>query len=1008
MTMPLSVLGRREPYPERLTILDLLGASVVAYPRRTAVRFADKCVTYRELNRMANALAVVLKGSGLKRGDIVAVLIGNSLELPIAWLAAIKLGAVLVPFDPAWPPERIIQGLHHIGARVALTVPASANLCRHAIVVQLEALESDDDRILLEQLSPDDLIYGFFTSGSTGTPKCALNYHRGLTNRFCYMTRHFSDCERKTVLLNSRHVFDSAVWQLLWPLTVGGEVIIPAQAGHLDLMQTIAAIERYGVTMTDFVPSIFNVLAELAQADANIRSKLASLRWLLIGGEEINVKAVSKFRRVLPHVRLTNTYGPTEAAIGMIFHDIGEDDNNEIPLGQPIHNTFVTILDENLRVVPVGSIGEICISGECLGAGYLNDPEKTKSAFIESAPHGIPYKTLYRTGDLGYQDGRRRIHFAGRLDTQVKVNGIRVELGEIEHALLRHESVREAVVLAVADASSERKKLCAFVVLHALTAVDRLREHVRGLLPNYLVPAEIHLLLELPLTPNGKVDRAALAASLKCSVVQKAGEARSLSKLEVSLLEIFRRLVASEIDIDDDFFEKGGDSLSALEVVLAVKAEAGVDLLVSDIYAHPTARTLARILTRATPKRKRVEAEAWQADISLVQGISVPDRKKAAPPQQILITGATGFVGAHLLSALLQSAPMRVFALVRAPDDASAFARCRAALERHDLWQDAFMGKLSAISGDLCKPRLGVADATWAAMEQNIDSIVHCGAMVDFLRTYDEHRPPNVLGTLEVVRLATAGCGKHVHYISTLSTFESGPCPPAGLADIGLRSDARSERSLTGYVQSKLVGEHFIKTVQAAGLTAHVYRLGEVGPSLVTRTPNERSFLTLLLKSCIHLRAYPSMQLSFECTPVNAVAELIARCVRDGIGGTLDIFQKKPLSFDQVVHAITAMGIVLQPVSYQTVTEALRRQSSVNDAPRELKLLRTLLSRHSDCQSLMSEFNETHQVCVDEGFQRFIERNEIVFPRLDEAALACAVIERSSARLVAGKMRVRA
>src|SRR5262249_29458552 len=371
--------------------------------------------------RRSNTLASILQTKGLQKGDIIAVLVGNSLELPIAWLAAIKLGAVLVPFDPAWPPERIKQGLDQIGARVLLMTGNARNdigTRTNVVIARYDELESSDDRIVFERLLPDDLIYGFFTSGSTGIPKCALNYHRGLMNRFCYMSWHFRECGRKTILLNSRHVFDSAVWQLLWPLTIGGEVIIPSQAGHLNLARAIDIIHRYAVTMTDFVPSIFNILAELAEADPAVATKLAPLRWLLIGGEEINVKAVAKFRRVLPHVRLTNTYGPTEAAIGMIFHDIGENDATEIPLGCPIDNTFVAILDEELSVVPVGQVGEICISGECLGAGYLNDPEKTRMVFIDNSLPTIPYRKLYRTGDLGRQDESGRIHFAGRLDAQ--------------------------------------------------------------------------------------------------------------------------------------------------------------------------------------------------------------------------------------------------------------------------------------------------------------------------------------------------------------------------------------------------------------------------------------------------------------------------------------------------------------------------------------------------------------------------------------------------------------
>ena len=986
-----------------MKILDLFGETVKNRPEAVAIRFGDRRMTYGDLNRKSAALASILHARGTRKGDVVAVLIGNCLELPIAWLAVIKLGAVLVPFDPAWPDERTKQGLDRIGARTVLAdrnVPADIVTRADVVVASYEELDSSDDGITFERPAADDLVYGFFTSGSTGQPKCALNYHRGLMNRFCYMTRHFRACESKTVLLNSRHVFDSAVWQLLWPLTIGGDVVIPAQAGHLDLMKTVDTIHRYSVTMTDFVPSIFNVLTELAQSDPTVAAKLAPLRWLLIGGEEINGKAVAKFRRLLPDIRLTNTYGPTEAAIGMIFHDIGEHDTVEIPLGAPIDNTFVAILDDDLRVVPVGQIGEICISGDCLGAGYLNDPEKTGTAFIDNPLPAIPYGKLYRTGDLGRQDRDGRIHFAGRVDTQVKVNGVRIELSEIEHALLRHEAVAEAVVLAVGERPQDRKRLCAVVVPRAEVSAGRLKSHLSMLLPEYMIPSEILLLPALPLTMNGKADRAALAASLRRPPNPAAAAPRELSQLETQLLHHFRCALANcHIGVDDDFFQQGGDSLSALEAILAINADVAVDLQLADIYAFPSVRKLAQSLIQAATIHRTKTRGNWQADAILADGFSVPAPSRTTPPEAILLTGATGFLGAHVLSALLQSTSARVTALVRAADQSAAFQRCRSALERYDLWDDSFLDNLSILNGDLSKPKLGAPDAVWKDMTRNMHSIVHCGAMVDFLRSYDEHRPHNVMGTIELIRLATTHCKKHLHYISTLSVFDVRELEQAGplIADF----DARmlTHRELSGYVQSKLIGEHFVRKLQARGLETHVYKLGEVGPSLTTGAPNDRSFLTMLLKSCVQLGIYPKIPLSFECAPVDAIANVVARCVSAGIaaGGSLHVFQQEPLSFDQVVDAMSAAGIALHPVSYAAFLEALEQRSLVRGAARELKLLRILLSRYSDCEALAADFSEAHWSFGQEGFDKLIQNNGIGFPKIDEVALVQAVIGRSSA-----------
>src|SRR5262249_36359489 len=233
-----------------------------------------------------------------------------------------------------------------------------------------------------------------------------------------------------------------------------------------------------------------------------------------------------------------------------------------------------------------------------------------------------------------------------------------------------------------------------------------------------------------------------------------------------------RSLAKYDIDLDDDFLQNGGDSLSALELILGIRTEANVDLPVSDIYTYPTVRRLAQSLTQGAAIRPSKGSGNWKADVTLVEGISVPARIGATPPKEILLTGATGFLGAHLLSALLRSTSARITALVRAADETAAFQRCRSALERHGLWEDAVIKNLSVLKGDLSKPKLGVTPVLWKYLTHNIDSIVHCGAMVDLLRSYNEHRPHNVLGTIELIKLATTYFKKHLHYISTFSLFD--------------------------------------------------------------------------------------------------------------------------------------------------------------------------------------------------------------------------------------------
>ncbi|MDQ3402550.1 MAG: amino acid adenylation domain-containing protein, partial [Actinomycetota bacterium] len=508
--------GRAYPYPTDRTILRLYEDWVVRTPDSPALTFGETTLSYRDLDRRANALAEILRGRGVGLGDFVPLVMRNGLDLPVSIIALMKLGAPFVPIDDLWPAERLAAMIEsvrpvavlHDGAVDAAALPESLRL-----KVDIDTLGERESADFGVPAGMTDLIYGFYTSGSTGLPKCTLNIHRGLLNRFLYMTRRFGDRSDQVVLQNSRHVFDSSIWQLLWPLTNGAQVVVPHRGGVLDLSVTIDTIHRHGVTMTDFVPSIFNTLVDLLAAEPALVERLASMRTILIGGEEINTGAVQRFRAMLPRVGIINTYGPTEASIGSVFHTVTDADHESIPIGKPIDNTYVVVLDERHDLVAPGTVGEIYIGGDCLGLGYLNDPEKTASVFIDNPFPEIPGDRLYRTGDLGTWRPDAHLVFLGRQDQQIKIGGVRVELSEIELAMQTHPLVREAKVIVRGKAdTADTKILIAFLTGDsALTQADA-RAHARATLPPYLVPKQFVVLDHMPLTPNGKADRKALTA----------------------------------------------------------------------------------------------------------------------------------------------------------------------------------------------------------------------------------------------------------------------------------------------------------------------------------------------------------------------------------------------------------------------------------------------------------------------------------------------------------------
>ncbi|WP_188316616.1 non-ribosomal peptide synthetase [Solihabitans fulvus] len=922
--------GRRVFYPQDRTVLQLFEDRARRQPDAPAVTFGDRTLTYGRLNRLANTLAGRLREAGVGRGDLVPLLLRNGFELPLSMLAAMKLAAPFVPFDDLWPGDRLDRMIETLRPTVLVCSPATEPRpgWPATLSVDVDDLAERDSDDHGSPAGMDDLIYGFYTSGSTGLPKCTLNIHRGLLNRFGYMTRAFSDRTDEVVLQNSRPAFDSSLWQLLWPLTTGSQVVIPDRAGILDLAATTALIKRHGVTMTDFVPSIFNTLVEMLDATPELAGELRSLRRLLIGGEEINTGAVQRFRRLLPQVRITNTYGPTEASIGSVFHEVTDADAESIPIGRPIDNTYAVVLDENRELVPPGVHGEIHIGGDCLGLGYLNDPDKTAAAFVPNPFDEIPGPQLYRTGDIGYVRPDGLLGFVGRRDNQVKVGGVRVELSEIESALLSHPQVLDAkVVLSGTDGAA---RLVAFLTHRDDPDVAALRRHARDALPPYLVPKQFVLLDAMPLTPTGKTDRRRLAKladrSAEAEDTEQSGDVRQV------IHTIWRRLLAEPIPhTSADFFEHGGDSLSAQRLALALSDHFGVRITVRDVVTVPTIEQQAQLVAGAPVAAVRARTpEEPSADVLLPEDITGDRPLASSTVDDVLLTGATGFVGAQLVSDLLAGTDATVHCVVRAADAAEAERRLATTLRAYRLWDDAVADRIVAVPGDLRAVRLGLSGDTYGELTERVGAVVHNGALVNLLLGYGAHRLANVTGTLNVLRLAAEARTKPVHFVSTLGVvvadgragrFPEGPVP----ADTA---------PADGYSQSKWVAERLLQTAAERGIPVAVYRLGEVMPHSATGVPNPRSLVELLVHACLSVGAVFSSGSVTDYTPVDRVGRLVVAGLASAATGHFHVLAPRPVALDDVLGAF-ATRFDLRRLDYTEFWHVLRGVAAdrPDDAP---------------------------------------------------------------------------
>ncbi|WP_369949891.1 amino acid adenylation domain-containing protein [Serratia marcescens] len=583
-------------YPLDQTLAALFEQQVRRTPHATALVSGTESLSYAQLNARANRLAHALIARGVGPDSRVAVCAERGLNMVTALFGILKAGGAYVPLDPAYPGERlqyILQDadpvllLADAAGRAALGEPATPQLALEAALPETLSAENPAPRAQASHLA-----YVIYTSGSTGKPKGAMNEHRGVVNRLVWMQEAYGLTAADTVLQKTPFGFDVSVWEFFWPLMVGARLVMAKPEGHKDPDYLSRAIEQYGVTTLHFVPSMLQSFL----ADGQAATRCGQVVRVMCSGEALPATLVAEFYRRLPQAELHNLYGPTEAAVDVTaWHCSREADRVSVPIGRPIANTRIYLLDERGQPVPLGAVGELYIGGVQVARGYLNRPELTAERFL--ADPFAPGGRMYRTGDVARYLANGDIEYLGRNDQQVKIRGFRIECGEIEAALATHPAVREAVVDA--RAVGDDKRLVAWVVPAADVAEETLagalRQHVSAALPDYMVPSAWVVVAALPLSPNGKLDRRALPEP-QGAQSQAAYEAPQ-GEHETLLAAIWRELLNVErVGRHDNFFELGGHSLLAVKLMAQLR-RAGWGANVQTLFSTPTLSALAQAMS---------------------------------------------------------------------------------------------------------------------------------------------------------------------------------------------------------------------------------------------------------------------------------------------------------------------------------------------------------------------------------------------------------------------------
>lgn len=602
------------PYPGNKCVHDLFEEQAEKTPHAIAIIFEDTHLTYKQLNEKANQLANYLQGKGVGTETMVGICVERSLELIIGLLGILKAGGAFVPLDTSYPIERLLFMLEDTGVNLLVTEKKLENYFSKN-VSQIVLLDDDWQKIAGQSTSvpqsnvqSENLLYVMYTSGSTGKPKGVSTLHKGVV-RLVKNTNYAHLDEHEVLLQYAPVTFDASTLEIWGSLLNGGKLIIMSK-GATTLEELKHTIQKHQVTTLWLSAGLFHLMID------NGIEELTSLRQLLAGGEALSINHVRKAYTLLKSCKIINGYGPTENTTFTCCYEVTNKglSRSSVPIGRPINNTTVYILDKYLQPVPIGIAGELYTGGDGLARNYFNRPDLTAEKFIPNPFAVEPDQFLYKTGDLVRYLPDGNIEFLGRIDNQVKIRGFRIELGEIEAILGRHAHVKESVVIVREDTPGD-KRIVAYVVSKDKEAVEvaQLQEYLKDHMPSYMLPSAIVSLDYLPLTLNGKVNKKALPEPEHRNpsggtYIVPSTEAEKL------LAQIWKQVLGiDKVSVEDNFFDLGGHSLLAVKLFAQIKSTTGKELPISTLYANPVLAQLARCVEGKTGE------DPWQSLVCITK-----------------------------------------------------------------------------------------------------------------------------------------------------------------------------------------------------------------------------------------------------------------------------------------------------------------------------------------------------------------------------------------------------
>ncbi|MBR0599278.1 non-ribosomal peptide synthetase [Sinanaerobacter chloroacetimidivorans] len=947
-------------FPGDITACQLFEEQAEKTPDAIAVRFEDQYLTYRELNQKANQLARVLSRKGVTPDTIAGIMVNRSLEMIIGVFGVLKAGGAYLPIDPEYPPERISYMLQDSGVNLLLIqshlkdrIPFMTELGEPAdgesgilaegknaegkagAIVEIDdpKIYIGDDSNTIHCAKPQNLVYVIYTSGSTGKPKGVMVTNENFVNAsFAWRKEYDLDQFPVKLLQIASFSFDVFAGDLARALFNGGEMIICRNKDQYNPRNLYALVEKHRINILESTPALLIPFMDYVYDN---QLDISCLKLLIIGSDICPIKNYKEIvERYGSQMRVINSYGVTEATIDTSYYEEPLDkipSAGSTPIGKPMTNMKLLIVNEQCKLLPIGFSGELCIGGKGVTKGYINNPDLTAEKFIKN-----PYckkEYLYRTGDLARYMNDGNVEFFGRIDNQVKIKGFRIELGEIETQLLNLKFIDDAVVVAK-NSEEGNKYLCAYIVSPQDIKTVNLKSYLSESLPEYMVPAFYVQLEKIPLSPNGKVDRKQLPDPDRNNqkrakyTAPRNNEEKILAKICSKILKV------RKIGIDDNFFELGCDSLGIIQIQIVTYAF-DWNLTMQDFYRYPTIRQLSDRIGEITNENLSAESNIIY---SMPRIRKYKNAKKDIESGSVLLTGSTGFLGIHILKELLTAGNQDIYCLVRGKNKKDARDRLLNLLKDYfpQLDQTVIENRIFAVKGDVSQHNLGLSDKEYEKLGRKVDVVIHSAAIVKHYGNYPDFQKANVIGTQQVVRFANQ-FKLPLNHVSTVSV--SGEYlvnePKRRMRFTEKDFDIGQNYKDNLYVRSKFEAENIILKAMGEGLEATIFRMGNLTgrycDGIFQKNIRENAFYNRL-KSIIDMKAIPKYLLAqeIEFTPIDYASKMVSILSMKGEsrGRAFHILNPKKIKIKELISMFNLLSLNIEELDSRKFENYIKEISS--------------------------------------------------------------------------------